>query len=58
MEAPTVTDRPCLVCGGKREAVPVMNDLTGKQLRRGLLREPVWRVVCSDCGRQERSKVG
>jgi hypothetical protein len=44
----------CPNCGGKRVRLPVMNDLTGRQLyRRG---EPVWFHRCSVCGYEQRGR--
>jgi len=47
----------CANCGGARERVPVINDLTGRQLRRGSGRLPVWQMRCCACGRLQRAEV-
>jgi hypothetical protein len=44
----------CANCGGERERVAVINALTGKQLRRGAGRLPVWQMRCVGCGRVQR----
>lgn len=44
----------CPNCGAEREVVPVLNDLTGRQLRRGPRREPVWQHRCTGCGHTQR----
>lgn len=47
----------CANCGGTRVRVPVMNDLTGVQLRRGTARDPVWQWHCTSCGRTQRAQL-
>lgn len=52
-----ILERPCRVCGGNREVRPVMNALTGKQLKRTIGRELVFEIVCTGCGRRERRRT-
>ncbi len=46
----------CANCGGARERIPVINALTGLQLRRGTDRDPVWQWRCTSCGRTQRAQ--
>lgn len=48
----------CPNCGGHRERHPVINEITGAQQRRGPERLPVWRMRCTDCGREQRPYAG
>jgi hypothetical protein len=47
----------CANCGGSRVQVPTINALTGRQLRRGPQRLPVYEMRCSGCGRVQRARA-
>jgi hypothetical protein len=42
----------CANCGSERKREPVINALTGRQLKRA--GELAWELVCQGCGRKQR----